>query len=112
MIYAIRIWTSVDNSSAKATISYKGTTTSAIFHFNEKGEVTKITAKKYREVDGNFVLENWEGQIIEYKIFNGVIVPNRVNIVWKLKSGDFCYDKVEIVDIKYNKPSVYWADFV
>ena len=96
-------WEAIDNGSAKATISYKGINASAIFHFNEKGEVTKITAKRYREVNGKFALEDWEGQIVEYKTFNGVIIPNKVNIIWKLKTGDFCYDKVEIIDIEYNK---------
>ncbi|MCW7080577.1 MAG: hypothetical protein OCU16_05725 [Candidatus Methanospirare jalkutatii] len=100
-------WEAIDNSSAKATISHKGINASAIFHFNEKGEVTKITAKRYREVNGKFALEDWEGQIVEYKTFNGVIIPNKVNIIWKLKTGDFCYDKVEIIDVEYNKYSVY-----
>ena len=80
---------------------------SATFHFNEEGEVTSITAERYREVDRKFALENWEGQIVEYKTFNGVIIPNKVNITWKLKTGYFCYDKVKIIDIEYNKHSVY-----
>ena len=96
-------WEAIDNSSAKATINHNGITASAIFHFNERGEVTKITAKRYREVNGKFALEDWEGQIVEYKSFNGIIVPNKVNVVWKLETGDFCYDKVEIVDIEYNQ---------
>ncbi|MCW7078966.1 MAG: hypothetical protein OCU22_07575 [Canidatus Methanoxibalbensis ujae] len=100
------MWEAIDNSSAKATIGYEGINASAIFHFNEKGEVTKITAKRYREVNGN-VLEDWEGQIVEYKEFNGVFIPNKANIIWKLKTGDFCYDRIEIVDIEYNKHSVY-----
>ena len=100
-------WETIDESSAKATISYKGITASAIFHFNEKGEITKITAKRYREVNGKFVLEGWEGEIVAYREVNGVIIPNKVNIIWKLKTGDFCYDKVEVIDIGYNNPSVY-----
>ncbi|USG99641.1 hypothetical protein K1720_09085 [Thermococcus argininiproducens] len=100
-------WESIDNTSAKATITYNGVSASAVFHFNEKGEVTRITAKRYMEVNGEFVLEDWEGQIVEYKMFNGVIVPSKVNIIWKLKTGDFCYDQIEIVDIEYNGLSIY-----
>ncbi|NJE05318.1 hypothetical protein E3E36_04015 [Thermococcus sp. M36] len=59
------------------------------------------------EVNGKFVLRDWEGQIVEYNEFNGVTVPSRVNIVWKLETGDFCYDQIEIVDIEYNVPSAY-----
>jgi|Deesub1362B_J571_1020462.scaffolds.fasta_scaffold00052_13 hypothetical protein len=100
-------WEAIDDESAKATISYQGVSASATFHFNEKGEVMSITAKRYREVDGEFILEDWEGQILEYKMFNGVIVPSKVNIIWKLDTGDFCYDKIEVVDIEYNNPSAY-----
>ena len=83
-------WEAIDDNSAKATISYKGTTASAIFRFNQKGEIIRITAKRYREVNGKFVLEDWEGRILEYKMFNDIIIPNKVNIIWKLDTGDFC----------------------
>ncbi len=99
-------WEAIDDNSAKATISYKGTTASAIFRFNQKGEIIRITAKRYREVNGKFVLEDWEGRILEYKMFNDIIIPNKVNIIWKLDTGDFCYDKVEIIDIEYNKSTL------
>lgn len=100
-------WEAVDSNSAKATISYKGVSASAIFYFNEKGKIVKIKAKRYREVNGKFVLDDWEIPIIEYKMFNGIVVPSKVNVIWKLSTGDFCYDKVEIIDIEYNNPSVY-----
>ncbi len=100
-------WESIDNDSAKATINYRGISASAVFYFNEKGEVTSITAKRYREVDGKFVLEDWEGRVLEYEKFNGIVVPSGVDIIWKLKSGDFCYDKIGIIDIEYNEASTY-----
>lgn len=100
-------WEAVDKNSARATITYGGTSASVTYHFNEKGEVTSITAKRYREVEGEFVLEDWEGQILEYREFNGLTVPSRVNIIWKLDTGDFCYDRIEVVDIEYNEASVY-----
>lgn len=100
-------WEPIDDTSAKATITYDEVSASAVFHFNEKGEVTRITAKRYMEVDGKFVLRDWEGQIVEYKTFNGVVVPSKVNIIWKLKTGDFCYDQIEIVDIEYNSLLTY-----
>ncbi len=100
-------WEAIDSNSAKATITYKGVSGSAIFHFNEKGEIVKIKAKRYREVNGKFVLDDWEIPIIEYKMFNSIVVPSKVNVIWKLSTGDFCYDKVEIIDIEYNNPSMY-----
>jgi len=100
-------WETIDNDSARATINYRGISASAIFHFNEKGEVTSITAKRYREVDGDFVLEDWEGKVLEYEKFGDIVVSSRVDIIWKLKTRDFCYDKIEIIDIEYNEASKY-----
>ena len=100
-------WEAIDSNSAKATINCKGISASAIFYFNKKGEIVKIKAKRYREENGKFMLDDWEIPIIEYKMFNGIVVPSKVNVIWKLSTGDFCYDKVEIIDIEYNNPSVY-----
>ena len=100
-------WEAVDENSAKATITYGKTSATVTYHFNEKGEVTSITAKRYREVDGEFVLEDWEGEILEYREFNGLTVPSKVDIIWKLDSGDFSYDRIEVMEIEYNKPLAY-----
>lgn len=96
-------WEAVDENSARATITHGKISASVTYHFNEKGEVTSITAKRYREVNGEFVLEDWEGQILEYSEFNGLTVPSRVDIIWKLDTGDFSYDRIEVVEIEYNE---------
>ena len=100
-------WQALDNNSARATINIKGISASAVFHFNERGQITRITAKRYREAEGRFELEDWEILIIEYKMFNGIFVPSKANVIWKLKTGDFCYDKIELIDIEYNYPLIY-----
>ncbi len=100
-------WETIDNLTAKAIIEHKGVSASVIFHFNKKGEIKKVSAKRQREVNGRFVLDDWEGRIIEYRLFNGIRIPNKVEILWKLNTGEFCYDKIEIIDIEYNVSSTY-----
>lgn len=100
-------WELLDDHSAKATIRVNGISASAVFHFNDKYEVEKITAKRYMESDGKFKLEDWEIQIIGYKEFSGIMIPDRANVIWKLSSGDFCWYKLEISEIEYNNPSIY-----
>jgi len=74
-------WQALDDKSAQATINIKGISASAVFHFNERGQITRITAKRYREVEGKFELEDWEIPIIEYKMFNGIFVPSKANVI-------------------------------
>jgi len=63
-------WEPIDSNSAKATISYKGVTASAVLYFDEKGEMTNFVAERYRTVDGQYVMETWSTPLSEYKEVN------------------------------------------
>lgn len=43
----------------------------------------------------------------EYKEFEGIRVPTKGNITWKLKDGDFNWFNFELIVIEYNKPIPY-----
>ena len=100
-------WEEIDAHSARATMSYKGVTASAVFTFNEQGDLIDFTAKRYMETNGQYVLEDWSGQTKEYREFNGIRISSKTDVIWKLKSGDFNWYKCEITDIDYNKPVIY-----
>ncbi|WP_027363584.1 DUF6544 family protein [Desulfotruncus alcoholivorax] len=100
-------WEEIDANSAKATMSYGGTTASGVFMFNEKGEVVNFKAKRYGEFDGKYRLETWLVLMKDYKEFEGYRIPAKGEVIWKLKSGDFSWYHFEIKDIEYNKQFVY-----
>jgi len=100
-------WEAIDANTARATITDRGLSVAATFHFNEKGEIIKVTAKRYMESDGKYSLEDWEIPILEYKKFHDVTIPSKCHVIWKLKDGDFCWYKFEITDIEYNNPKLY-----
>lgn len=100
-------WEEIDSNSAKATMSYGGITASGVFLFNEKHEVISFVAQRYMEIDGQYSLETWSPLVKEYKDFNGIKIPSKVEVMWKLKTGDFKWYQLEITDIEYNKPLIY-----
>lgn len=100
-------WQEIDPHSARATMSYKGVTASGVFEFNEKGEVINFTAKRYMEKHGNYSLETWSGNTKGYRTFNNVDIPNKGEVIWKLKTGDFDWYRWEITEVEYDKPAVY-----
>ena len=95
-------WDEVDGSSADATLFYNDQKTTARFHFRESGEIDRITAKRYREVQGKFSLYEWIISNFEYKTFSGIIVPYKAHVSWKLKDFNFCYDKFELTEVSFN----------
>ncbi len=100
-------WEPVDANSAKATMSYRGVTASAIFYFDEEGKVTNMIAERAMYEDNAFVYKKWSTPISEYGEFNGIRVPVKGEGVWLLESGDFSYIRLEVTDIEYNVPSLY-----
>lgn len=98
-------WEPVDSNSAKALFAHRSVTVTAIFHFNEKGEVTRIEAERYAEIGGP--LEKWSVYCTKYIEFGRVRLPSSVEAVWNLKSGDLSYARFEVTEIEFNKPATY-----
>lgn len=100
-------WEPIDINSAKATIDYRGVNGSAVFHFNEKGEITNVVANRYMTDSGEHVLRKWSTPILDYMEANGVRVPSKGRAVWHLSSRDFTYIELEVTHIEYNNHSLF-----
>jgi len=100
-------WEAIDSVSARATMSYGEVSASAVFYFNELGQLTNLVAERYMEENGEYRLETWATPIEEYGELNGIMIPVSGSAVWHLESGDFPYIEIEITDLKYGVPSPY-----
>jgi hypothetical protein len=100
-------WDSIDDTSARATLTYKGISGVAIFHFNENGEITSCNADRYMSSGKSVSLEKWEVRSTEYGVMGGIRIPVKSEVTWKLKGGDFTWLKLEITEIDYNKRQLY-----
>ena len=97
-------WEQIDSTTAKAMMTYGGITASGLFKFDANGDVISFEAKRYYDRKGGTTLEDWFIQIEpnSYKEFEGVRIPAKSTVTWKLKEGDFTWYKLEIADIHYN----------
>ncbi len=97
------IWEQIDANTAKATMTYKGTTGSGTFYFNSNGDVTEFSALRYLGNEKDSKRYNWEMNILDYKTFEGIKVPAKMTSTWKLDDKDWTWLKLEVTDIKYNE---------
>jgi hypothetical protein len=95
-------WEEIDERSARATMTWKGTSASMIMNFNEEGDMVSSVAPRYREEDGQFILDDWGGVARSYKKFEGIRIINQNDVVWKFKTGDFNWMQIEVVDVDFN----------
>jgi hypothetical protein len=100
-------WEAIDDFSAKAFMTYKGTTGRGIFYFNEKGDFIKYSAQRYMGSEEDAKRKEWIITVRESTVMNGIKIPVKMDATWKLESGDWTWLKLEITDIDYNNPTEY-----
>jgi hypothetical protein len=96
-------WQAIDAHSVKATIHQQGITASGVLHVNEQGQLTRLTADRYREEHGHYQLAPWTAQSDEYQEVDGIRIPTRSEVIWHLASGDFTWFRFKITQIEYNQ---------
>ncbi|WP_147534280.1 DUF6920 family protein [Bacillus marasmi] len=95
-------WEEIDKNSAKATMTYKGITGSAIYHFNDFGKLLKVSALRYKDSNENSEPVECIGEVKAYSSIDGIEIPTKMNIIWVLDDGLFNWYKLEIINAKYN----------
>lgn len=98
-------WEAIDERTAKVTMTHASVTASARFTFDEQGRVTAFAARRYLGGGAAAVLEDWQATCTEWARFDGVEVPVRGVVSWKLAKGDFDYYRWQITAVEYDRPS-------
>lgn len=96
-------WQAIDAHAAKATFREPGVMGSAVLHVNEQGQLIHVTADRYKEEHGHYLLVPWSGQCNEYQEVEGMRIPTRIEVTWHLTSGEFTWFRVQITEIEYNQ---------
>jgi hypothetical protein len=96
-------WQAIDAHSVKATLHASGVTATVVLHVNEEGQVTHVTADRYKEEHGHYLHAPWSGQCDAYQEVEGMRIPTRITIAWHLASGEFTWFRCKITEIEYNQ---------
>lgn len=97
-------WETIDSTSVKARFTNRGNTITAILFFNEAGQLINFSSEDRAEsADGkSFINYKWATPLSNYRDFNGRNVASYGEAIWHKPEGEYCYAKVNLVDIKYN----------
>lgn len=96
-------WEPIDNTHAKATISYHGITAGGIFSFRDNGECLSFTTDDRTAIgmDGSKQRVQWSAYMEDYKLIDGVRQPTHLKAVWHYDSGDLTYFDSRNFQVKY-----------
>ncbi|MCC7466179.1 MAG: hypothetical protein IT261_07925 [Saprospiraceae bacterium] len=96
-------WEQVNDTTAKATMNYKGTSGSGTFYFNAAGDFTRFSAMRYQGNEPDAKRHEWIMSVQDYKVFEGIKVPSKMTATWKLDAGDWTWLELEIVVLRYDE---------
>lgn len=94
-------WEALNDSSAKATMNYMGTTGSGIFTFNAMGEVTRFSAMRFKDHHPSAQRMEWIIEVEDYSIFDGIKVPTKLAATWMLPTRKWTWLRMEVNDLHY-----------
>jgi hypothetical protein len=89
------VWEAIDDSQAKATISYYGMSAAGVFKFNDQGEMLSFTTddREASSTDGTSEKVKWSVVCGDYQETNGIKKPTLFQAVWNYDEGDLVYFK-------------------
>lgn len=97
-------WTAIDGDTAKLSYKYHRVSGFYIVSFSETGKITQIETKRYRNGKN---LETWIGKFSDYERHHDILIPTRLEGIWRLAQGDLSYAKFKLKEIQYNIPEQF-----
>lgn len=97
-------WESIDNTHAKATMTYQSISVQGIFTFNGKGEMLSFTTNDRPLYNTNGSIEHviWSAECSDYREQNGYLLPTKLEAVWHYSDGDFVYFNGNNIKVEYH----------
>lgn len=95
-------WKEAGQNTAVAELSSNGQRVSGTFNFSKNGTLSSFEALRYYGAGKDASLEKWHIEILENEIFDGILVPSKCRVTWKLPAGDFDWLELEILSLNYD----------
>ena len=100
-------WEPVDDSHARATLRVGGRQVSATFEFGADGLPAGVTAERYRDSGGQAILTPWDGTFGEYRDVDGLRIPFRAEVSWRMGAQREPYARWVFEQVEYDRPEPY-----
>jgi uncharacterized protein DUF6544 len=100
-------WVPIDDTRARAILRVRGHEVAVDFHFDANGLPSRITADRYRDVDGEPVLTPWTGECSHYREVGGMRVPFRLEATWRVRGHAEPYARFSVDALELDRPEAF-----
>jgi hypothetical protein len=101
------VWQAIDSLRAKATLMTLSGPLSGTYTFTAEGDLASFEAERYYGGGENARLLPWRVTATAWTTFDGLRIPYKHDVTWRLPEGDFTWLTLEITDLSVNNASRY-----
>jgi len=94
-----KTWEAIDENSARLNFTYKDLNVYYIVTFDETGRITCLETERYLEDK----LTGWKGEVSNYTMHDGMMVPEDIEASWMLEDGKYTYARFHVEEFEFNK---------
>jgi len=95
-------WETIDDRSARATLTSGPTTATLEFHFADTGEIERVYAPARQRASGKvFQPTPWEGRFSNYEERDGLRIPTDAEVAWYLDGARTPYWRGRVEDAAF-----------
>jgi len=95
-------WEHIDNRTVNATISYKDTTATGTFRFDENGNLIEFRTMRFKDTSNDSQRIPWFVEIDEFGTFDGIRIPIKCKATWTLDSGNWTWSHIHVNSAMYS----------
>ena len=97
-------WDAVDAFHAKLNFHYQGIKAAYLVTFNAIGEIVQMETQRYMNEEKR---ETWIGKMHQYEERKGILIPIKVEVVWKIDGTEKPYANFTLTKIEYGVGEVW-----
>jgi len=106
-------WYPVDDTHARASISWEGISAEGVFRFSDSGELLEFSTsdRVATDMSGKETEVEWSALFRDYHLVNGFLQPGIIQSVWHYPEGDCVYfnENEAAFTIEYDNDVVHQA---
>jgi len=99
-------WEAVDSLHCESNVVDTNAALSGLYTFTAEGDLLAFEAERYYGGGAEAVRTTWRVTATAWTTFDGLRVPYKHDVTWRLPERDFHLAYAEITDLSVNKPPV------
>ena len=95
-------WEAISPNTVRAILAVNDMEVSGVFTLTAEGKMLSFETQRFYGGNEDAKLETWHIQTLGFKKYQGINIPYKCSVTWKLPEGDFNWLNLEVTSMEYH----------